>query len=300
MCGISCIVHQDDPSDIDRTKLSQELDASLEAIKHRGPDSRGQWISPDNRIALGHVRLAINDLAPTGAQPFHDPTGSIHAVVNGELYDYAALRASILRSSPSHAFRGHSDCELVTVLYRQHGLSFLSRLRGEFSLCLYDARAQLFVAARDRYGIKPLFWRVDRARRRLEVAAEAKAWLPFGWAPEWDVRSLLEAGWNHDQRTLFAGVTKERPYWDIEYPDKRVLEPRSEQEMIEGVRERLLDAVRVRLRADVPVGIYLSGGIDSSVIAGIVTHLVKERGEKIGNEKETDRQLQTAPQNFLE
>ncbi|KAL1636238.1 hypothetical protein SLS56_001217 [Neofusicoccum ribis] len=306
MCGISCIVHQDDPSDIDRSKLSQELDASLEAIKHRGPDSRGQWISPDNRIALGHVRLAINDLAPTGAQPFHDPTGSIHAVVNGELYDYAALRASILRSSPGHAFRGHSDCELVTALYWQQGLSFLSRLRGEFSLCLYDARAQLFVAARDRYGIKPLFWRVDRARRRLEVAAEAKAWLPFGWAPEWDVRSLLEAGWNHDQRTLFAGVTKvrpghyltcqgfsgvvqERPYWDIEYPDKRVLEPRSEQEMVEGVRERLLDAVRVRLRADVPVGIYLSGGIDSSVIAGIVTHLVKERGEKIGNEKETDR-----------
>ncbi|KAB2570933.1 Asparagine synthetase (glutamine-hydrolyzing) 2 [Lasiodiplodia theobromae] len=338
MCGISCIVHQGDPSDINRDELSQELYASLEAIKHRGPDSRGQWISPDNRVgsyfslrsniiishlgiesiqnlprmltffypaALGHVRLAINDLAPTGAQPFSSPDSTVHAVVNGELYDYDALRASVLQHSPDYAFAGHSDCELVVALYLQHGLSFLSRLRGEFSLCLYDARTQMFVAARDRYGIKPLFWRVDGERRRIEIAAEAKAWLPFGWAPEWDVKSLLEAGWNHDQRTLFTGVRKVRPghyltcqgfedvqermYWDVEYPDKRTADPRSEQEMIEGVRERLLEAVRIRLRADVPVGIYLSGGIDSSVVAGMVTHLVKERGEKIGNEKETDR-----------
>lgn len=299
MCGISCVVHQGDPSAIDRTQLSQELSASLEAIKHRGPDSRGQWISDDNRVALGHVRLAINDLHPTGAQPFHSPSSDIHAVVNGELYDYDALRSTL----PTYPFAGHSDCELVIALYQAHGLSFLSHLRGEFALCLYDARTRLFVAARDRYGIKPLFWRVNK--ERLEVAAEQKAWLPFGWAPEWDVASLMEAGWNHDARTLFRGVQKvrpghyivcqgfggveERPYWDIEYPDKRVPEQRSEQEMIEGVRERLLEAVRIRLRADVPVGIYLSGGIDSSVIAGMVTHLVKERGEKIGNENETDR-----------
>ncbi|KAL0256568.1 hypothetical protein SLS55_008963 [Diplodia seriata] len=324
MCGISCIVHQGNPSGVDRDKLSHELDASLEAIRHRGPDSRGQWISPDNRVALGHVRLAINDLAPTGAQPFSSPDAAIHAVVNGELYDYDALRALVHDHQPAYAFAGRSDCELVVALYLQHGLSFLSRLRGEFSLCLYDARTQLFVAARDRYGIKPLFWRVDEERRRFEFAAEAKAWLPFGWTPEWDVKSLLEAGWNHDQRTLFRGVRKVRPghylicqgfgdvqeriYWDIEYPDKvcwplavgdvglvakislkRIPDRRSEHEMIEGVRERLLEAVRIRLRADVPVGIYLSGGIDSSVIAGMVTHLVRERGEKIGNEKETDR-----------
>ncbi|OJD36739.1 asparagine synthase [Diplodia corticola] len=306
MCGISCIVHQGEPSGIDRDKLSRELDASLEAIKHRGPDSRGQWISPDNRVALGHVRLAINDLAPTGAQPFSSPDSSVHAVVNGELYDYDALRASTRQHSPPYAFAGHSDCELVVALYLQHGLSFLARLRGEFSLCLYDSRSQLFVAARDRYGIKPLFWRVDDGRCRIEVAAEAKAWLPLGWAPEWDVKSLMEAGWNHDSRTLFRGVRKVRPghylvsqgfggdvqermYWDIDYPDKRIPDRRSEQEMVEGVRERLLEAVRIRLRADVPVGIYLSGGIDSSAVAGMVTHLVKERGEKIGNEKETDR-----------
>lgn len=194
---------------------------------------------PLHHPALGHVRLAINDLAPTGAQPFSSPDNNIHAVVNGELYDYDALRASVLQHSPTYVFAGRSDCELVVALYLQHGLSFLSRLRGEFSLCLFDARTQLFVAARDRYGIKPLFWRVvdeERRRKRIEIAAEAKAWLPFGWTPEWDVKSLLEAGWNHDQRTLFEGVRKVRPghylvcqgfgdvqermYWDIEYPDK--------------------------------------------------------------------------------
>lgn len=137
------------------------------------------------------------------------------------------------------------------------------------------------------------------------MVAEAKAFLPLGWGPEWDVKSLLDAGWNHDERTLFKGVAKIRPghyltcqssghieqrqYWDIDYPDKRIPDPRSEEEMVEGVRQRLLDAIRVRLRADVPVGVYLSGGIDSSAIAGMVTHLVKEQGEKMGNDKETER-----------
>ncbi|KAF2090147.1 asparagine synthase [Saccharata proteae CBS 121410] len=304
MCGISCILQQEAPdaSAEYTAHLSRELDGSLELIKHRGPDSRGHWISPDNRVALGHVRLAINDLSPDGAQPFHDSDGDVHAVVNGELYDHETIRAE-LREKTNYAFKGRSDCEIVIALYKYYGLSFLSRLRGEFALCLWDARSQLFVAARDRYGIKPLFW--TRVNGRLLVAAEAKAFLNLGWEPEWDVKSLVDAGWNHDERTLFRGVEKlrpghyfscqsfehinQRPYWDIEYPDKRLPDLRSEDEMIEGVRERMLDAVRLRLRADVPVGVYLSGGIDSSVIAGMVTHLVKERGEKIGNEKETDR-----------
>ncbi|EON67269.1 asparagine synthase (glutamine-hydrolyzing) [Coniosporium apollinis CBS 100218] len=323
MCGISCILGLEgqaahpSPSehingvngqvvngevDCKRLELERELDASLELIKHRGPDSRGHWISPDNRVALGHVRLAINDLTPDGAQPFHDDEDTIHAVVNGELYDHEAIRAD-LATKTSYKFKGRSDCEIVIALYKYYGLSFLSHLRGEFALCLYDSRTQFFVAARDRYGIKPLFW--TRQDGRLLVAAEAKAFLPLGWRPEWDVKSLLDAGWNHDERTLFKGVAKIRPghyltcqssghieqrqYWDIDYPDKRIPDLRSEEEMIEGVRQRLLDAIRVRLRADVPVGVYLSGGIDSSAIAGMVTHLVEEQGEKMGNDKETER-----------
>ncbi|KAL5409750.1 hypothetical protein PMIN04_010913 [Paraphaeosphaeria minitans] len=308
MCGISCIValanaqkHTSGPLDNPKT-WPQQLDESLELIKHRGPDSRGQWISSDSKVALGHVRLAINDLSPDGAQPFHDEDNSVHAVVNGELYDYDALRASLLEKTGYH-FKGHSDSELVIALYKYYGLSFLSHVRGEFALCIYDSRTQTFVAARDRYGIKPLFYTfVDN---KMLIAAEAKAFLPLGWEPEWDVASLKEAGWNHDTRTIFKGVRKvrpghymlcqsfdsieSRPYWDIEYPHKTQPDPRSDREMIEGVRSQMLEAIRIRLRADVPVGVYLSGGIDSSAIAGMVTHLVKEQGERMGNDKETER-----------
>lgn len=257
-------------------------------------------------IALGHVRLAINDLAPSGNQPFHDADADIHAVVNGELYDYDAIRAD-LSGKTSYRFVGHSDCEIVIALYRHYGLSFLSHLRGEFALCLYDGRNQLFVAARDRYGIKPLFWTRDhssQAGNRILIAAEAKAFLPLGWQPEWDVRSLRENGFFGGDRTHFKGVSairpghymlvrsgqhvESRPYWDADYPDKLVPETRSVEEIVEGVRERLLEAVRIRLRADVPVGIYLSGGIDSSAVAGMITHLVRERGVQLGNDKETD------------
>ncbi|KAK7717675.1 hypothetical protein SLS64_003170 [Diaporthe eres] len=183
-------------------------------------------------------------------------------------------------------------------------MSFLSKLRGEFALCLYDSSKQYFVAARDRYGIKPLFWTVIGSR--LLISAEAKGFLSLGWKPEWDVKSIRESGWNHDQRSLFKNVNKVRPgnylalhlpsgypeprqYWDISYRDKREVDMREEHEMILGVRERLLESIRLRLRADVPVGIYLSGGIDSSAIAGVVSHLVKEQGVKLGIQGATER-----------
>ncbi|KAL9077988.1 MAG: hypothetical protein Q9157_003092 [Trypethelium eluteriae] len=256
-----------------------------------------------NAKALGHVRLSINDLSPAGAQPFHNgPPSTIHAVVNGELYDHDRIRDELTRTT-DFAFHSTSDCEIVIALYQRYGLSFLEHLRGEFALCLYDAEAQVFIAARDRYGIKPLFWTMQAGR--LLVAAEAKAFLPLGWRPEWDVKSLAEGGWNNDERTVFKGVQKVRPghylvcralghveqrtFWDLEYPDKRLKDVRTEEEMIASVRKHLLESVRLRLRADVPVGVYLSGGIDSSAIAGMVTHLIREQGERIGNDKETER-----------
>ena len=185
----------------------------------------------------------------------------------------------------------------MLALYQAYGLDFLKHLRGEFAVCLYDESKDVFVAARDRYGIKPLFY--TKQNGKLLVAAEIKAFLPLDWQPEWDVESIVEGGWNFDDRTLFRDVKKLRPgyymtcdasgnldyrqYWDIEYPDKHVPDSRSEDEIIKGVRERLMEAVRVRLRADVPVGVYLSGGIDSSVIAGLVTHLAKEQGRVLGS-----------------
>ncbi|KAL1297569.1 hypothetical protein AAFC00_006136 [Neodothiora populina] len=326
MCGISCILalqnHACDHhltstqdrsngpiqgielnGDVEHDAIAHELDASLEQIKHRGPDSRGQWISPDKRCAFGHVRLAINDLSPDGAQPFHSADGSVHAVVNGEFYDYDAIRADLLSKTQYH-FRSRSDSELIIALYSHYGLNFVHYLRGEFACVLFDEDQQLFIAVRDRYGIKPLFWTVQEGR--LLVAAEIKAFLPLGWKTrEWDVRSLLDGGWNHDERTIFNGINKIRPghyltcqsfghieqraYWDLTYPDKRIPDPRTPDELIQGVRERLLESIRLRLRADVPVGIYLSGGIDSSVIAGMVTHLVKEQGISMGSADPTAR-----------
>lgn len=276
--------------------LEDQLGSSLDAIDHRGPDSHGIWISPDGDVGLGSCRLEINGLGPGGQQPFSNRDGTIHAVVNGELYDHQRIRDDMIKRS-GYKFKGGSDSEIVMALYEHYGISFLSQLRGEYALCVYDAKKQLLLAARDRSGIKPLFWTVHDGR--LLLASEAKALLPFGWRPEWDVRSIVDKGWLTEERTIFKGLRKIRPgyyltclsfdhiadgqYWDHDYPAKHDLETRTEEEMIEGVRSRMLDAVRVRLQADVPVGIHLSGGIDSAVIAGMAKHLL-DRGEvKLGS-----------------
>lgn len=151
------------------------------------------------------MRLAINDLSTDGEQPFHSTDGHVHAVVNGELYEAETIRQKLTEES-EFSFKGGCDCEIVIALYELHGVSFLRHLRGEFALCLYDSRRKTFIAARDRYGIKPLFF--TEIGESLLVAAEAKAFEPFGWKPEWDVESIVDRGWTHDQRTIFKGVKK--------------------------------------------------------------------------------------------
>ncbi|KAJ8114122.1 hypothetical protein ONZ43_g4981 [Nemania bipapillata] len=285
-------------------QLATDLQASLELISHRGPDDSGIWISANERVGLAHCRLSINDLSPAGRQPLHSADDQIHAVVNGEIYDYDRLRheCEIVHGYP---FQSDSDSELVLALYKIHGApGFLEHLRGEFAFVLYDERpgSQRVIAARDRYGIKPLVY--THVGSKLLVASEAKAFLPLGWKPRWDLRAIADAGWMFDDRTLFRGVRKLLPghyleitepgtvrqvkYWDAEYEDKRKVETRTIDEMVAGVRERLVESVRLRLRADVPVGIYLSGGIDSSAIAGIVTELARKDKVKIGSEEMSD------------
>lgn len=226
MCGISVVVTLDTKATSSkdsryRAELKEKLGRSLDSIKHRGPDARGLWISENNRvgtfpsssyleqatyknhIALGHVRLAINDLDTSGNQPFHNSEHNIHAVVNGEFYGYTELRSE---TEGYHCFQSTSDSELAIALYLKYGTHFLSKLRGEFALVLYDAGRQILLAARDRYGIKPLFWTICESQ--LLIASEAKAFLPLGLKPCWDVRSIVEDGWLHDERTLFRGVNK--------------------------------------------------------------------------------------------
>lgn len=155
--------------------------------------------------ALAHCRLSINDLSSTGTQPLHSPDRSIHAVVNGELYDYDNIRLSL--ESLGHTFKGTSDSELVLALYKQYGMSFLSHMRGEYAVVVYDSNTRTFIAARDRYGIKPLFYRIGKEGVVL-FAAEMKGLLPLGWEPEWDVGALIDGGWGQDVRTVFKGVLK--------------------------------------------------------------------------------------------
>lgn len=305
MCGISCIVALEERTrrlnQKDKDEIARRLDASFEKIRHRGPDSTGQWISEDGRVALGHVRLEINDLTPAGCQPLHSTDNTVHVVVNGEIYDYEEHRED-MKEKLGYRFQGTSDSELVLALYKYYGLSFMSKIRGEYSICLYDQERELFLAIRDRYGIKPLFWTIQNGE--MWVAAEMKAFLPFGWKPEWDVKSIVGGDFQIASATIFKRVQKVRPghvlicrsfgtvheqqYWDSEYADKNVKDPRSEEEMIEGVRDRLMDSIKQRLRADVKVGVSLSGGIDSSVVAGMVNHLIRE-GNKIGSESVEER-----------
>lgn len=214
-------------------------------------------------------------------------------MVNGELYDYERLRAS--SEAWGYKFHSRSDSELVLALYAQYGLAFVDHLRGEFAFCLYDQRNKLFVAVKDRFGIKPLFWRIQGGE--LWIASEQKAWLGLGWEAEWDVRAIATGGWMQDAGTIFKGCYRLMPahmmivregrlpeikrYWQNDYPDKRIVDPRTDEEMILEMRRHLIEAVRLRMTADVPVGIYLSGGIDSSTVAGIAKHLVQDQGVKM-------------------
>ncbi|KAL8788672.1 MAG: hypothetical protein Q9195_007173 [Heterodermia aff. obscurata] len=279
MCGITASIalvgRQDAPTnaslanDASTENLDQQLSNSLATIHHRGPDSRCKWTSHDGLVGLGITRLKINDLTPTGDQPFQNSTKTITAVVNGEIYNHEALRKEILEKT-NYSFRGRSDCECVLALYEHYGTSFLSKVNGEYAFCIYDSSKQIVVAGRDRSGVKPLYWSVVGGR--LLIASEAKALRPLGWKAEWDIRSLRDAGWNTEDRTMFRGL------------EKTIIEHRSEEEMIDGLRTRLLEAVRLRLQADVPVGVYLSGGIDSSVIAGMAKHLLDSGQAKLGSE----------------
>ncbi|KAK1507473.1 asparagine synthase [Colletotrichum tamarilloi] len=306
--GLGNLINNDGNDETrDSQDLKDQLRRSLDAISHRGPDAQGVWASEDGFVGMGHCRLAINDLTPDGNQPIHSDDNAIHAVVNGEIYDHDRIREECREKG--YVFKGRSDSEVILALYKAFGAPrFLDHLRGEFAFVLYDETAGKVILARDRFGIKPLLWTFVRQTDGVTipmVAPEAKAFLPLGGKPQWDVGAIVDGGWMQDGRSLFKGVKKVLPghwmeitkdgmmqihqYWDADYKDKTEGETRSVDEMIQGLRDKLTESIRLRLRADVPIGIYLSGGIDSSLVAGIVTHLVRDEGIKIGNKDATSR-----------
>jgi asparagine synthase (glutamine-hydrolysing) len=248
-------------------------------------------MSPDKRVGLGHARLSIIDLA-TGSQPIASEDGRSQIAANGEFYGHEALQRELEQSG--HRLRTRSDSEIALHLYQDLGPQCLHRLRGEFAFIIWDENHRTLFAARDRFGIKPLFYAFYNDT--LYLASEVKALFAAGVPARWDAESVaqsVEFG-GHQVRTLFDGVfqvppghyllaTEKHfqmvPYWDFNYP--RVTEQtskRSDLEYVAEFRHVLEEAVRLRLRADVPVACYLSGGLDSCAILGLAA---KHRSDPI-------------------
>ena len=282
MCGIAGILRTD-PSDPPSEGVLRRM---LGTIRHRGPDEFGLYLG--DGIGLGSARLSIVDLAG-GQQPIGNEDGTLWIVFNGEIFNYVELRAEL--EQRGHRFTTHTDTEVIVHLFEDYGVEAFSRLNGQWALAIWDTRRKRLVLSRDRLGVRPLFY--SRSPAQFVFASEIKAVLAFpGISAELDPASLEEVFtyWCAlGARTVFQGVTqlkpghylvaspegiREAPYWQLEFGTGRPLSGHADEEQLAGeLRELLLDATRIRLRADVPVGAYLSGGLDSSIIAAMVRRL---------------------------
>ncbi len=257
---------------------------ALATLEHRGPDGQQYWISENYQVGLGHTRLSIIDLEG-GTQPLQNEDGQIRAVVNGEIYDFERLRKEL--QAAGHHFATASDSEVLIHLYEDFGLDALHQLRGEYAFIIWDGRTGRLLAGRDRFGIKPLYY--SNYQGRLYLASEIKAMLAAGVSARWDEESFYTALYLGSvplpNRSFFQGVFQILPghvmvateehqqlyqYWDFNYSESETNYHLTEAEAIESFREQFEEAVKLRLRADVPVGVYLSGGIDSCSILGTV------------------------------
>jgi asparagine synthase (glutamine-hydrolysing) len=278
MCGIAGIAVAG--GEVDRDRL-QRMSATL---VHRGPDSDGLLV--DGPVGLAARRLSIIDLE-TGDQPISNEDGTVHVVQNGEIYDYRDRRLELERAG--HRFATHGDTEVLVHAYEEWGDAFAERLRGMFAVAVWDARRRRLVLARDRFGIKPLYYR--EVEGGLEFASELRA-LPRGEVDLDALEAFLAFNSVPAPLTIFRGVRKLPPghllVWEGDGARlKRFARPgpvpaaetRSEDEglLVEELRARLRDSVRAHLVSDVPVGVLLSGGIDSALLAALAAEESSER-----------------------
>jgi asparagine synthase (glutamine-hydrolysing) len=284
MCGIAGVVSLTG-SPVPR--LSQSLDVLGRLIAHRGPDGEGSWVSPERVAGLAHRRLKIIDLTVTGAQPMLTPKGTA-ITYNGEIYNYLELRTELA----GWKFRSSSDTECILAAYERNGVDCLGRLRGMFAFAIWDEQEQMLFCARDRFGIKPFYY--TEVGGLFVFASEAKALLPFLPEIETDPQALSEYltfQYTIGDATLFKGVKQLLPghaltlkngtirvwrYWDVRY---EIDYDRNAAYFERRLAELLDDSVRVHLRSDVPVGAYVSGGIDSSLIAILAGEAEQGSGE---------------------
>jgi asparagine synthase (glutamine-hydrolysing) len=264
--------------------------AMRDSIRHRGPDDGGLWQSDDGRVVLGHRRLSIVDLSPAGHQPMPNEDGTVWITFNGEIYNHAELRQS-LRLDDRHKFRSRADTEVIIHLYEERQLGVVEAIDGMFSFGLWDAGRQQLVLTRDRMGKKPLYYVV--AAGRLLFASEIKALLGHpDVARRLDFVALnqyLTFSNVPEPRTMFEGIRKVpaghtlvcdrhgnisvRRYWSpLDGPEW--IAPANHDEAVERVRDLVKRAVRKRLMADVPVGAFLSGGVDSSTNVALMSRLM--------------------------
>ena len=298
MCGINGIAFGPNSG----RQVNERILASMRhVLNHRGPDDGGIWI--DGNIGLGHRRLSIVDVEH-GAQPMHflpsasllyTQAGSLRSdtltiVYNGEIYNHAECRPSLVERG--HSFETHCDTETILHLYAEYGRGCVEHMRGMFAFAIWDGGKKELFLARDRFGVKPLYY-VHTQDGSLYFASEIKALIESGAVKaEINYNALPDQFANHGtsgDETLFAGVKRLLPghtlvwrdgkidireYWDLEFEPKH--EPRSDREYIDEWRELFEESVRLRLMADVPLGMFLSGGIDSSAIAAIMATMVDE------------------------
>lgn len=277
MCGICGIVGQPD---------EQLIKNMLARIAHRGPDDEGVYVaetSSGERIGLGHRRLSIIDLSPAGHEPMSDASGRIWLTFNGEIYNFKELRREL--EALGHRFKSNTDAEVIIYAYLEWGRDCLTRFNGMFAFAIWDSQDQSLFLARDRLGIKPLYYADTPAG--FAFASEVKALLAIPRAERAvDLAALdqfMTFLWTPGPRTAFRGVSKLPPahylvyrngaaevheYWDLKFEEDDSI---TESEWIERVREQVARSVRAQMLADVPLGAFLSGGVDSSSIVALMS-----------------------------
>lgn len=282
MCGIVGIAST---NRITKPELLQE---ALAKLKHRGPDASGVWLSSNQKVTLGHNRLAILDLTDHGNQPMHDASNKIHLTFNGEIYNYKALKKELQLSGVT--FQSHTDTEVVLEAYKRWGTDCLSRIEGMFAFGLYDENMELLFLARDRAGEKPLYYSFTNGQ--IIFSSEIKGIFAVAQQDRQvdlhALQSLLFQGFVKGDKSIYQEIQKLPPahalrydlsegeisqwrYWHLpKYQTDRQL---GESELLERLEEKLKQSVRQQLQADVPVGILLSGGVDSSLITAMAAQL---------------------------
>jgi asparagine synthase (glutamine-hydrolysing) len=285
MCGICGELRFDG-----RAPHEADVVAMRDRLIHRGPDSEGVYVSPSGGAGLGFRRLRIIDLSRNASQPMSNEDGSVWLVFNGEVYNFKELRKGLV--ARGHQFRSQSDSETIVHLYEEKGAAAIDELDGMFGLALWDERNRRLTLARDRAGKKPLFrYRSDRL---FAFASEIKAFfghpdIAIDVNPD-AVPSYLIHGYVPGPETFYKHVEqiepgtvltleadgRERPrrYWRIQFPDEGAVPPIDRRDAASGVRDAVTRAVERRLMSDVPLGAFLSGGIDSTIVVGVMSQLM--------------------------